>query len=147
MNRHYVRDSSYGIDLERWAEAKKKATEAIGARIRRCKLITHGELYDAIKDTVQFPRHHQDERLRYLLGQISEDQDDAGRGLIGAVVVRKDDSHPGRGWYKLAEQRGREMKPADRCWAEELMYLSKIWFGEQSREAEVEPVRVKSASY
>jgi hypothetical protein len=123
----YSRQSTFDCDPEKWAAGKTKTIDVIRASIKNSKLITYKELYEQIKAAIQFPRHHQDQRFHFMLGQISEDEDDAGRGMMTAVVVGKSDWRPGTGWYKLAERRGRNTKFADRCWAEELMQLAKVW--------------------
>ena len=42
------------------------------------------------------------------LRALSTAEDDAGRGLLTAVVVRADTGLPGKGWFELAAQRGRD---------------------------------------
>ena len=37
-----------------------------------------------------------------VLRALSEAEDDAGRGLLTAVVVRADTGRPGAGWFRLA---------------------------------------------
>jgi hypothetical protein len=53
------------------------------------------------------------------LRALSEAEDDAGRGLLTAVVVRADTGKPGNGWTRLAEARGRDVTDPDAAWEAE----------------------------
>jgi hypothetical protein len=53
------------------------------------------------------------------LRALSEAEDDAGRGLLTAVVVRSDTGQPGEGWFRLAAERGREATDRDEMWRTE----------------------------
>lgn len=66
------------------------------ARHRRS--ITYRELTDCLGGLV--------EDLAGLLRQVSTLEDDAGRRLLTALVVQ-DTGRPGRGWFRLARDRGR----------------------------------------
>ena len=54
-----------------------------------------------------------------VLRALSEAEDDAGRGLLTAVVVRADTGRPGAGWFRLAAERGRDVSDADEAWRAE----------------------------
>ena len=67
-----------------------------------------------------------------MLGETSTDEDAAGRGLLTAVVVRKEDGRPGRGFFdKLARDRGRVFPDTesgrDCFWIEELERVYSSW--------------------
>ena len=113
---------NHGFPEHTWNAAKEEAREAmievasgralifysdLVRRIRRCDLEPYGE------------------PLAKMLGEISTDEDAADRGLLTAVVVRKEDGRPGRGFFdKLARDRGRVFPDSeagrDRFWVEEL---------------------------
>ena len=77
------------------------------ARHPREKTITYGDLCDAIKSRSFYP---QDPDLHTLLSAISTHEDDAGRGLLSAVVVNATGTKlPGDGYFALAELRGRDV--------------------------------------
>jgi len=63
------------------------------------------------------------------LRALSEDEDDAGRGLLTAVVVRSDTGRPGQGWFRLAAERGRDVTRADASWQEERARLRAVHGG------------------
>ena len=54
-----------------------------------------------------------------VLRALAVAEDDAGRGLLTAVVVRADTRRPGAGWFRLAAERGREIGDADAAWRRE----------------------------
>ena len=60
-----------------------------------------------------------------VLRRISIEEDDAGRGLLTALVVRGDTGRPGRGWFELAGQRGRSAATTDpeRTWEDEVAHV------------------------
>jgi hypothetical protein len=53
------------------------------------------------------------------LRALSETEDDAGRGLLTAVVVRDDTGRPGKGWFRLAAERGRDVSDPEGMWEAE----------------------------
>ena len=60
------------------------------------------------------------------LRALSEHEDDAGRGLLTAVVVRSDTGRPGVGWFRLASERGRDVTDADAAWQAERGRLREV---------------------
>lgn len=60
-----------------------------------------------------------------VLRRISIEDDDAGRGLLTALVVRGDTGRPGKGWFELAGERGRSAATTDpeRTWADEVAHV------------------------
>ena len=71
------------------------------------KTITYGDLCDLIKTRSLHPR---DPELHDLLSVISTREDEAGRGLLSAIVVHSKSSRlPGDGYFILAELRGRDV--------------------------------------
>jgi hypothetical protein len=52
-----------------------------------------------------------------MLGEISEEEDAAGRGLLTVLVVHKSgDMEPGVGFYELAEKLGRDTSDRMKLW-------------------------------
>jgi hypothetical protein len=69
-----------------------------------------------------------DPRLFHLLGEISPEEDAAGRGMLTVVVVHKvGDMEPGPGFYKLAKQLGRSSSNQMECWVDELHRVHAVW--------------------
>ena len=61
-----------------------------------------------------------------LLRALSVAEDDAGRGLLTAVVVRADTQLPGDGWFRLAQERGRNGRDRRATWNDERSRLQKL---------------------
>lgn len=59
-----------------------------------------------------------------LLRALSVSEDDTGRGLLTAVVVRDDTGRPGAGWFRLAAERGRDVTDPVRAWQAE---RARLW--------------------
>ena len=118
-------DSTHGFAESTWAAAKVQAREAITAVARRRDVITYSDLVRAITVCSLAPN---DPRLDRLLGEISTEEDRAGRGMLTAAVVHKSPDHkPGRGFFRLAKSLGRDTADADRFWIDELTRVHDIW--------------------
>lgn len=61
-----------------------------------------------------------------ILRSLSVAEDEAGRGLLTAVVVRRDTGIPGAGWFRLAEERGRELHDRIGMWQAERARLEEV---------------------
>ena len=96
--------------------------------IQRAKLrgmIPYSELVEQI-DTVTFQAH--DQRLFHLLGEISVEEDAAGRGMLSVVVVHKrGDMQPGPGFFILGQHLGYNTKDLLRFWIEQLNKVHAVW--------------------
>ena len=60
--------------------------------------------------------------LAGLLRRVSMTEEQAGRGLLSAVVVRRS-GRPGPGWYRLAAEVGRDVSDPERAWTAEVRRL------------------------
>jgi molybdopterin synthase catalytic subunit len=69
-----------------------------------------------------------DQRLFHLLGEISVEEDSAGRGMLSVVVVHKrGDMQPGPGFFILGQHLGHNTKDLLRFWIEQLHKVHAIW--------------------
>ena len=60
--------------------------------------------------------------LRELLGDISREENKAGRGMLSVVVVHKDGPNrgrPGNGFFILAQELGRDTRDRENFWISE----------------------------
>lgn len=89
---------------------------------RRAQTITYAQLLDRAGDDVRALLRSD---MARVLRRISIEEDDAGRGLLSALVVRDDTGRPGKGWFELAGQRGRPAATTDpeRAWADEVAHV------------------------
>jgi len=87
---------------ENWETAKTEARETLIEVARRKGRIAYSELVQKIK-SIHLEAH--DPRLFHLLGEISSEEDGAGRGMLTAIVVHKSgDMQPGQvfsSWQSL----------------------------------------------
>ena len=56
--------------------------------------------------------------LASVLRALSLSEEQAGRGLLSAVVVRPS-GRPGEGWYRLAAEMGRDVSDPEAAWSAE----------------------------
>lgn len=80
--------------------------------------------YDALHARLGWDVPHGGDRdLASVLRTVSIAADDNGEGLLSAVVVRPS-GLPGSGWFRLAQQRGRDTSDRERAWRAE---LERVW--------------------
>jgi len=66
------------------------------------EFVHYGELAKMLGIDMDNP--HFGAQVGRVLGQISEDEVAAGRPMLSAIVVSKDDMLPGKGFYKLGQE-------------------------------------------
>lgn len=117
--------NTYGFTPKEWAAAKREAIDILAARAKVRGMIPYSDLAARIK-SVRLEAH--DQRLFHLLGEISEVEDAAGRGMLSVIVVHKaGDMQPGPGFFELAKQLGRDTSDILKCWVEELKKVHAYW--------------------
>ncbi len=88
-------------------------------------MMPYSELVTRIQ-AIQFDAY--DTRLFQLLGEISEEEDEAGRGMISALVVHKTgDMQPGPGFFNVAKDLGRDTSDLLKCWISEVKKVHAHW--------------------
>jgi hypothetical protein len=114
--------STYGYPLDLWEGAKKKLTSVLWDAARRQTWITYS---DAVREIAEFIVFAPDDKVfHYMLGQISVEEDAAGRGMLSALVVHKGgDGQPGPGFFDLADQLGRDTRDRIQSWVKEVSRL------------------------
>ena len=99
---------TFGHPQSDWDAAKREARDAIIAALRTARgTITYGELVRRVNAIHFEPDAHS---FHELLGQISRDENDEGGG----------DGMPGPGFFKLAQELGRDVRDKVRFWAAEV---------------------------
>jgi hypothetical protein len=117
--------SDFGISKPIWDAAKEQARSAMIERARVQGQITYSDLAVKIR-AVKFGPH--DPRLFHLLGEISVEENEAGHGMLCAVVVHKHgDMGPGAGFFLLAEHLGYDAKDHTKFWIEEAKKVYAFW--------------------
>ncbi len=111
-----LKNEAYGYPAAAWQEAKEEATRAIIQEARGGSTIFYSELTKRI-GAIGFDPH--DYAFHHLLGEISVEEDAAGRGMLSTLIVHKEDGMPGQGFFDLAHDLGRDVTDRIRCWSEE----------------------------
>src|SRR5215470_8318342 len=108
---------TYGFQASVWENAKLEAVRAIVQEGKKGKTIAYSDLTKRIS-SIGFGPH--DYSFHHLLGEISCEEEAAGRGMLSALVVHKEDGMPGQGFFDLARQLGRDVTDQLKCWSEEV---------------------------
>ncbi len=115
----------YGYQLTDWNNAKKEMKQILIDRARVRGMIPYSELVEKVK-TIDFEPWSA--ALASMLGEISTEEDTAGRGMLTVIVVHKyADMQPGPGFFELADELGRETSDILKCWIEELRKVHAYW--------------------
>ena len=115
----------FGFSDEQWSEAKAETKALLAERSRLRGMIPYSDLVRALR-SVNLDAH--DPRLFELLGEVSTEEDDAGRGMLSVIVVHKvGDMQPGPGFFELAKSRGKDTSDILRCWIDELHVVHGYW--------------------
>ncbi|PWB90319.1 hypothetical protein C5688_11175 [Methylocystis sp. MitZ-2018] len=118
-------DSNFDVPKEQWEAAKAEAKAIMIERAQLRGMIAYSDLVSQIR-SVRLVAH--DPRLFHLLGQISSEEDEAGRGMLTVIVVHKvGDMQPGPGFFELAKSLGRDTSDILKCWVDELHRVHATW--------------------
>ncbi len=118
----------YGFTERQW-ETGKKEMYGILMRVATAQdKISYGDLSDKLR-SIRLGPH--DYAMGAMLGQISEEEDASGRGMLSAVVVHKPskegDVMPGGGFFDCAAGLGRDISDRDSMWIAELRRVHNEW--------------------
>jgi hypothetical protein len=117
-----------GIAQSDWDAAKREAHAAMVAAVQSpAGTISYGDLATRIT-AIRFEADSHS--LHGLLGEISEEENALGRGMLSVVVVHKSGEkrgQPGDGFFKLAQELGRDTHERLRFWAAEFDHVRRAW--------------------
>lgn len=117
--------AKYGFDIDDWNAAKEEMRQALIERARLRGMIPYSELVDQVTTIRLQPNSF---ALAAMLGEISAEEDAAGRGMLTVIVVHKDgDMQPGPGFFDLARELGRDTSDILQCWVDELRAVHRAW--------------------
>jgi hypothetical protein len=109
---------TWGHKRELWDAARAEARAVLeGIAKAKRKPIFYSDLTRRIVSINFQPDGHD---FHALLGQLSEESDANDQGMLSALVVHKEDEQPGKGFFSLAKDLGRDISDPDKCWADEL---------------------------
>jgi len=116
---------TFGYSLKVWEAAKDEARGALIEFARKQKTVAYSDLVQRMK-ALDLQAH--DPRLDELLGQISTEEAEQGRGMLSVLVVHKTgDLRPGRGFYKCAAALGLDISDEDRLWVDQINKVYAAW--------------------
>jgi hypothetical protein len=119
--------TKYGYEAGSWNAAKEEMRQALTERARTRGMIPYSELVSRVTAIMLEPDSF---ALAAMLGEISSEEDEAGRGMLTVIVVHKDgDMQPGPGFFELAKKLGRDTSDILRCWVDELHVVHRVWSG------------------
>jgi hypothetical protein len=115
----------FGHEPEAWEAAKEETTRILCERASAKTTISYSELVQQVETVRLEPDSN---ALAAILGEISTEEDEAGRGMLSVVVVHKDgDKMPGPGFFDLAKRLGRETTDKLAAWATEMDAVQRAW--------------------
>lgn len=115
----------YGFTKEQWKAAKAEIRQILIERAKLRGMIPYSELVYQIHSVTLNPESY---ALFEMLGEISWEEDKAGRGMLSVIVVHKSgDMQPGPGFFKLAKKLGRDTSDILSCWIAELKKVHAYW--------------------
>jgi len=118
-------NTKYGYKAEEWDTAKEEMRKILSERARLRGTITYSELVSLVET---IPMEPDSFALAHMLGEISEEENAAGRDILSVIVVHKaGDMQPGPGFFQLAKKLGRDTSDKTTCWIEELRGVHGHW--------------------
>ena len=110
--------TKYGYEQDQWDAAKAEMRQALIQRAKVRGMIPYSELVEKVTEIELESNSY---ALAAMLGEVSSEEDAAGRGMLSVIVVYKDgDMQPGPGFFELAKELGRDTSDILKCWIGEL---------------------------
>lgn len=118
-------NTKYGYSLVDWNKAKEEMRQTLIKRAKVRGMMPYSELVAEVRTISLKPESY---ALAAMLGEISSEEDAAGRGMLTVIVVHKSgDMQPGPGFFELARELGRDTSDILRCWVDELKRVHAYW--------------------
>jgi molybdopterin synthase catalytic subunit len=117
--------NTFGFSQAVWDAAKQEAKAALVARAKVRGMMPYSDLVRSIH-SITFEPH--DVRLFHMLGELSTEETQAGRGMITALVVHKTgDMQPGPGFFELAGKLGHDPSDMLAFWISQVKKVHAYW--------------------
>lgn len=115
----------YGYPIDRWELAKDEMRTILVGVAKQQATIAYSEVTRDV-DTIKFEPDSY--AFHAMLGEISTEEADAGRGMLSAVVVHRDgETMPGPGFFTLAQKLHRDTSDKIMSWVAELNTAYDYW--------------------
>lgn len=107
----------------------EKATEEARSLLIRTARAETTIAYSELAEQVQaIPLEPHSVAMDGILGDLSEEEDMYGRGMISVVVVHKEgDKRPGKGFFELAKKLGYDVSDREFLWVQQLRKVHDYW--------------------
>ena len=117
--------TKYGYERRDWDAAKAETVEILVGRARGgLGPMTYGALAGQLKSISIEPHQF---AMFAMLGEVSDDEDSFGRGMLSAYVVSAETGIQGGGFFELAEKLGRRVDDRLAFWVEEIKRVDEVW--------------------
>jgi hypothetical protein len=123
--------AKHGFSSAAWETAKAEGKAVLAESARTKKMISYTDFMHQIR-SISFTIPH-DSRLPQFLAEISTEEAEAGRGMMTALIVRKDGERPGAGFFQLARRLGLDVSDPEKFWMGEVNKVFASWQNEASR--------------
>ena len=121
--------TKYGYTVKDWNKAKEEMRYILSSRAKFRGMIPYSELTKQTKTIHIDPESY---ALAAMLGEISREENAAGRGMLSVIVVHKaGDMQPGSGFFELAQELKRNTSDILKCWVDELKVVHGYWSSKQ----------------
>lgn len=116
----------YGFSPENWLALRNEIRSIL---IRTATSVEQTISYSELAETVESASLKPfSQPLFAVLTELSEEEDAAGRGMLSAVVIRKDRRKPRKsGFIRLAAKLERDVSNARACWDAEIERVCTYW--------------------
>jgi hypothetical protein len=108
----------------KWAAVKAEIRQVMIDTARQKSLITYRELTASLQSA---SIHYHSPLLARLLVEIGTEEFDAGRPILPALVVAQQTGIPGKGFFRIAGERGQDVADAEAFWEEEVQRVYHYW--------------------
>jgi hypothetical protein len=124
--------SRYGYPITKWEIAKRELRNILIEHAKSdVEMPTYTEIAAELT-TIAFGPSDLVYALSAMLGELSVAEDEAGHGLISAIVVSKENGQPGQGFFDLAASLGKKVNPKNHeskmvFWIAEVRAVQNHW--------------------
>ena len=120
-------ETRFGFTQTEWIEMRDEMRRVLSEIAQTRTTITYGDLVTRVSGRRISPRSA---ALAALLGDVCT-AEDAERGtMLGSVVVRADSGIPGEGYFRHAEELGRDVSDPHAFWLAEVTRVWDVWEAE-----------------
>jgi hypothetical protein len=116
--------AAFGLTGAQWEDAKSELRQAILDAAYNRRMTWYGECSPKVT-TTDVDAHSA--LMNHLLGAVFQDEHDAGRPLLTAIVTHKDgDKEPGDGFYDMARSLGYSFDEPFVFWSTQVQEVFKL---------------------